>query len=807
MSSRLAAARVAALEDRIDAALAIGRGPELVVELERLVAENPLRERLAAALMLALYRSGRQAEALAVYRATRKRLVAELRLEPSPGLRDLERDILQHDPGLAPRRPAIRTRPRRVATRRRAGLAVVVMAAAVMAGVLIGAGEPRALPPALGGTNGLVALSAQSGRVVGAIRNAGAVAAIGSGSGSVWVALPGAGSVSRIDTRSMVAVDRIPLDSEAGNVVSGAGSVWVASTVGATLTRIDPATERITQTVTLPGSNLDALAYGAGEVWVADPVARRLFEVDPASDSLRRALSIDFRPSAVIVAAGAVWVAGYDSATIEKLDPVSGRAIGHVRVGDGPVSLAFSAGSLWSANNLDATVSRVDPARMKISATIPVGSEPTALLASNGSVWVASGRRGTVSRVDPASDRIVTTVKVGGASTSLASSQGKLWVGVDASAGSHRGGTLVMVTTQRFASLDPAFYNVASNPQFIGLSYDTLLTFDHSGGSDGVRLVPDLALSMPTSTHSGRTYTFRLRPQIRYSDGRLMRASDFRRAIERLFRLESPGSSFFAGIDGAAACMTDPAGCDLTRGIVTDDRKGTVIFNLTAPDADFLYKLTEQAYSAPLPPADPDHPPSSAVPPGTGPYRVATVDENEIRMVRNPWFREWSGAAQPEGNPDAIEVAIRDLGTRGGQSSQRRAGGLVLRAHPGRGIPPPRTECAEPPSLQPAIRRRVRAPEHSPRPVQRPSRQAGAQLRHRSTRPRPALRRHELRDAHMSAARPGIARLPTLLPIHHQPEPLRRLDRPEPEQSPAAREAIRNARRARRRVGTRRRGL
>ena len=54
-------------------------------------------------------------------------------------------------------------------------------------------------------------------------------------------------------------------------------------------------------TITLPGSNLDALAYGAGEVWVADSVARRLFEVDAASGSVRRALSIDFRPSAVIV--------------------------------------------------------------------------------------------------------------------------------------------------------------------------------------------------------------------------------------------------------------------------------------------------------------------------------------------------------------------------------------------------------------------------------------------------------------------------------------------------------------------------
>lgn len=159
-----------------------------------------------------------------------------------------------------------------------------------------------------------------------------------------------------------------------------------------------------------------------------------------------------------------------------------------------------------------------------------------------------------------------------------------------------------MVTAQRFASVDPAFYNVASNPQFIGLAYDTLLTFEHSGGADGVRLVPDLALSIPSPTHGGRTYTFRLRPWIRYADGRLVRAGDFRRAIERLFRLKSPGSSFFTGIVGAAACTAHPGRCDLSSGVLTDDRTGMVSFKLAAPDADFLYELTEQAYSAPVPP-------------------------------------------------------------------------------------------------------------------------------------------------------------------------------------------------------------
>ena len=97
---RLDELRLAALEDRIDADLALGRHGQLVGELERLVAEHPLRERPRAQLILALYRAGRQADALAVYQRARRTLVDELGIEPSESLRKLERAILAHDPSL-----------------------------------------------------------------------------------------------------------------------------------------------------------------------------------------------------------------------------------------------------------------------------------------------------------------------------------------------------------------------------------------------------------------------------------------------------------------------------------------------------------------------------------------------------------------------------------------------------------------------------------------------------------------------------------------------------------------------------------
>ncbi len=97
---RLEELRLSALQDRIDADLALGRDGELVGELERLVSEHPLSERLRGQLMLALYRSGRQAEALAAYRAARETLVETLGIEPGAALRQLERAILDQDPAL-----------------------------------------------------------------------------------------------------------------------------------------------------------------------------------------------------------------------------------------------------------------------------------------------------------------------------------------------------------------------------------------------------------------------------------------------------------------------------------------------------------------------------------------------------------------------------------------------------------------------------------------------------------------------------------------------------------------------------------
>ena len=151
------------LEVRIEAQLAGGDGPELVPELEWLVSVHPLHERLLASLMLALYRAGRQTDALDAFRSARRRLVDELGLEPGPQLHELQQRILEHDPTLTPRRaPA----PVRAVRRHRAiAVAAALVVAAGIGGLVLRAGATDQPPRLAAGDSGVVALNTESGRV------------------------------------------------------------------------------------------------------------------------------------------------------------------------------------------------------------------------------------------------------------------------------------------------------------------------------------------------------------------------------------------------------------------------------------------------------------------------------------------------------------------------------------------------------------------------------------------------------------------------------------------------------------------
>ena len=189
--------------------------------------------------------------------------------------------------------------------------------------------------------------------------------------------------------------------------------------------------------------------------------------------------------------------------------------------------------------------------------------------------------------------------------------------------------------------------------EFSDATYDTLVTFQKTGGSTGLQLVPDLALAVPTVSAGGTVYTFTLRPGLRYSTGRPVRPEDFRYAIERVLDLNPAASSFLNGIAGAADCVPGKL-CNLAQGVAVDDTADTVTFRLTAPDPDFLDKLTFE-FTAPVPGYIPARDIGRDPVPGTGPYVITRyVPGRQVVFARNRYFREWSAAAQPDGSPDTI---------------------------------------------------------------------------------------------------------------------------------------------------------
>src|SRR5262249_446918 len=264
--------------------------------------------------------------------------------------------------------------------------------------------------------------------------------------------------------------------------------------------------------------------------------------------------------------------------------------------------------------------------------------------------------------------------RLGGRLSALAAAGGGLWAAADAAGASHRGGTLTSINSYAIIdTIDPAAStspNVAP-PQLFGLTNDGLVTLNHVAGPAGTRLVPDLALALPVPTGNGRTYTFRLRPGIRYSTGAPVKPSDVTHSFQRLFQLGSSGTAYYQAIAGATACLKAPRNCDLSRGIGADDRAGTVTFHLTKPDPDFLYKLT-LAYADVLPAAIPGRQARTPLP-ATGPYMITRhLPGRELLLTRNPRFREWSAAAQPAGNPDRIGIR---LGVSAAQGAAAVAGG------------------------------------------------------------------------------------------------------------------------------------
>jgi peptide/nickel transport system substrate-binding protein len=217
---------------------------------------------------------------------------------------------------------------------------------------------------------------------------------------------------------------------------------------------------------------------------------------------------------------------------------------------------------------------------------------------------------------------------------------------------SHRGGTLKLLANAAGGTLDPQVNYTLQYWQLYQATYDGLLAFQKAGGNAAFNVVPDLASSYKI-TNGGKSWVFTLRKGIKFSNGRPVTANDVVASFRRIFKVKSPtAGGFYNGIVGASKCLKTPATCTLAGGI--SGKGNTVTINLTAPDAEFKYKLAVPHASI-LPASAPPNDAGSKLIPGTGAYYFSSYDSNkQLVMKRNPYFHVWSQSAQPDGYPDQI---------------------------------------------------------------------------------------------------------------------------------------------------------
>jgi YVTN family beta-propeller protein len=429
-AGRLEEQRLAVLAERIDADLALGRHGELVPELEALVAEHPYRERFRAQLMLALYRSGRQADALAAYRAARETLVEGLGIEPGEELRALERSVLEQDPALAA--PVTRPEPARVRRSRLVIAIVVLLALASLAAALVLLRDDAAA--VVVEPNSVAIIDPASNEVVGAVAVGNRPGPLAAGGQAVWAGNLDGASLTRIDPKTRDVLDTVALTATPTGVAFAAEHVWAAHGFTGELTRLDPQLGG-KKTLDVAGTRLrrsvGAVAAGPSGVWAVYGDAT-LAHVDPRTLRVEGTFA-GSRPTAVVEGGGSVWVVSSGDSTVYRFNPPTflNGPINETNVGRRSTGIAYGHGAAWVTSESDDIVTRIDPGS-NATRQIEVGDRPAAVAVGAGSVWVANAGDGTVSRIDPGARKVIKTIDVGNAPAGLVVADGLVWVTVQA---------------------------------------------------------------------------------------------------------------------------------------------------------------------------------------------------------------------------------------------------------------------------------------------------------------------------------------------------------------------------------------
>jgi YVTN family beta-propeller protein len=638
-----------ALSALADACLGSGDAPEAAKWAEQSIALEPFRETGYRRLMEAHVAAGNPAEALGVYERCRRLLAEELGTYPSPETESLYRGLLEA-PSAQPRAAAVpQPRPPRdeapPAARRRTALAAAVAVVFIAGLATIAAFAATKAPSTAASVQGdvVAVVDAANARLVGSVPVTAPPGAIVYGAGSVWVSLPDARSVISISPESRRVAASIPLAVAAQSLAVAASALWAVGS-GPTdpflaLERINPTFGTVSIRRRLPvvvAGDIGSLS-SRGETLLVAPRTGLLTRIDARSGRTLGRLDPNAAPSAAALGFGSSWLAYREADLVVRVD--SSGTITQIPVGRGPSAIAVGRRYVWVASGLDGTVKSIDPATGAVITTIPVGSTPTAIATDGDSVWVASGGDSKLVRIDERSNRVTAKVEIGGSPQALVVGGGKVWASVQTPAAAQpSGGTAVVSVPSYVTTLDPA---VAFNGGASPVEYATcamLLNYPDEPGAGGLRLVPDAARALPTVSEDGRSYTFTIRPGMRFSppSNQPVTAQTFKHTIERslsprMRRGGPPGQMFLRDVVGASAYMAGKA--RHIAGVEAQDDRLTI--HLTARAPDLPARLATSVFCA-VPTDMPNRPVSGALP-SAGPYYVASAKAGRsFVLLRNP---------------------------------------------------------------------------------------------------------------------------------------------------------------------------
>jgi peptide/nickel transport system substrate-binding protein len=226
--------------------------------------------------------------------------------------------------------------------------------------------------------------------------------------------------------------------------------------------------------------------------------------------------------------------------------------------------------------------------------------------------------------------------------------------------GEGKQGGILDVTYASFPDyMDPQLSYTQEGWSAMGEVYIPLLTYKHGEGEEGAEVIPGLAKEMPKISNGGKTYTLFLRPGLKYSDGKPVKASDFPYTVERLFKVNSGGSPFYTSIVGAEKFAETKQGG--IPGIKTNDQTGEIQIELEKPRGTFTNELGLM-FVAPVPKGTPMEDLSASPPPGTGPYTITKSQPGRgWEVERNPYWEKVNSKAMPDlpsGNIDGAKVTV-----------------------------------------------------------------------------------------------------------------------------------------------------